>query len=200
MELRPGDGLAFAVTGFETQSALPSSAPGAAALLTIHPFNKNTGGLARRNGSSQLSVALSARFAVTSILSVCSIPRSLALTVEPRSVSHCDVHVLVARPPLHGADIHTITQLVRYKRVTEAMQLTCGTPGLVGGPLDFVEQMPVHITVFVREESAASIPFGGCPLGKASNSLRSESLIGIFRVPAFVFGFHKFPSEMQSLQ
>src|ERR1019366_8380995 len=114
--------------------------------------------MARRNRSSQLSVALSARFAVTSILTVCSISSSLALTVEPRSVSHCDVHVLVARPSLHGADINAIPKFVGDERIPETMQLDLGHAGVFRLELELIEEMNVRVDVLVREQQ----PLGQC--------------------------------------
>src|ERR1700688_4352296 len=100
--LRPPNQAAGAVRDFGIDNVVTSghvALPSAFFTCRALPPFQHYRGLVRRNWSSQLSVAQSARFAVTSILAVCSIPSSVALTVEPSSVSHCDVHVLVARPP-----------------------------------------------------------------------------------------------------
>ena len=89
---------------------------------------------------------------VASVFTVGSVPCSFALTVEPRSVSHCDVHVLVTRLPLHGAHVDLVPEFVRDECVAEAVQFYSRHTRVFHRDLEFAEQVTVHLAIFLREE------------------------------------------------
>ena len=104
---------------------------------------------------------MSARFAVTSVLSVCRVSSSLALAVQPRRVGSCDVDIVMSSPRGHRHDVDPVPKLVRDVGIAPAVKL-CAQDAVSHFVLDLSKQVAIHRALVVREQKslASFLQFG----------------------------------------